>query len=96
MTSNIIYFYIIFFIILLFVFRKKKKSTGRCILILGKKGKGKSVTAVKIAIKEYAKKGQQIYSSPTLPIYNAIELEKDFFNYKYPRGSLLIIDERTY
>lgn len=80
----------LFIIILIF---KKKKSLGRCILILGKKGKCKSVTAVKLAIQNYYKKGQQVYSSPTLPIYNAIELKKDFFNYKYPRGSLLILDE---
>lgn len=87
---------LLYIILILFVFIllfKKKKSSGRCILILGKKGKGKSVSAVQIAIKNYYKKGQQVYSSSTLPIYNAIRLEKDFFNYKYPRGSLLILDE---
>ena len=87
------YLYLFFICFLLIIFRQKKRSSGRCILILGKKGKGKSVTAVKLAVKNYMKEGQQIYSSPTLPIYNAIELKKDFFNYKYPRGSLLILDE---
>lgn len=74
-------------------FEKKKFSTGRCILILGKKGKGKSSRAVEIAVKDYIKKGRKVYSTWTLPIAGSSVLYSDFYNYQFPPESLLIIDE---
>lgn len=91
-----VYFWYTFFMFILYKLVKKKiqgSSPGRCILILGKRGKGKSSRAVEIAVKKYLKKGRQVYSSWTLPIYGANRLEKDFYNYKFPPKSLLILDE---
>lgn len=62
-------------------------------LILGKRGKGKSLTAVKIAVKKYTKKNKAVFSTSTLPIKDGYKLSTEFYKYKFPRGSLLIIDE---
>lgn len=91
-----IYFWYSFFMFVFYRIVKLKvqgSSPGKCTLIIGKRGKGKSSRAVDIAINKYLKKGRAVYSSWTLPIHGGKLLEKDFYNYQFPPKSLLILDE---
>lgn len=75
-------FYFIFF------FCYKKKYFIR--LITGPTGAGKTLLANHIA-QEYIKKGKDVYT--TFACIGAKKLPVNFYDYKYPKDSLLILDE---
>ena len=76
---------IIYFI---FFFVYKKKYYIR--LITGPTGAGKTLLANHIAQK-YIKKGKNVYT--TFACIGAKKLPVNFYDYKYPKDSLLILDE---
>lgn len=59
-------------------------------LITGPTGSGKTLYANHLAQK-YIKKGKNVYT--TFCCQGAFKLPVDFYNYKYPKDSLLIVDE---
>jgi len=72
----------------IFFFCYKKRYWVR--LITGATGSGKTLLANHIA-QQYIKKGKNVYT--TFACLGAKKLPVDFYNYSYPKDSLLIIDE---
>lgn len=72
----------------IFFFVYKKKYYIR--LITGETGAGKTLLANHIAQK-YIKKGKNVYT--TFACIGANKLPVNFYDYKYPKNSLLILDE---
>lgn len=80
--------FILALIYLIFFYVNKRKYYIK--LITGPTGSGKTLLANHFAQK-YIKKGKTVYT--TFCCDGANKLPVDFYNYKYPKDSLLIVDE---
>lgn len=81
---------ILLLILIYFVFFYVHKRKYYIKLITGPTGSGKTLLANHFAQK-YIKKGKNVYT--TFCCEGASKLPVDFYNYKYPKDSLLIVDE---
>jgi hypothetical protein len=84
------YLYLLLFYYLLY-FWFAHKYNYKVTVIGGETGAGKTMLAVSIALKDYIKKGYPVFS--TFTVLGAENLPYNFYDYNYPKNSLLIIDE---
>lgn len=94
MLYFLIFVFVIFDIILLFhLFTRKYVSPYTFTIVFGKKGSGKSCSMQK-DLKKHKKNGWTCYadSNTDLPFVQRIDA-KFLFTYKFPKNSLVVIDE---
>ncbi len=93
-TIAFVYFkqYLLLFLFYyLYYFWFAHKYNYKVTVIGGETGAGKTMLAVSIALKDYIKKGYPVFS--TFTILGGEDLPYNFYDYNYPKNSLLVIDE---
>lgn len=88
---KITFFFLLALLLILFIWGQFYKNNHKLLILMGKKGSGKTTLSAKFAI-EHINKGLPVFSDE--PLYGCYKLEKNWCGRNdFPDDSLLIFDE---